>query len=56
MFYECSSLSELDISGFDTSQVLITTEMFYGCNGLTELDLSVFDEFGEDMLTGTRWE
>ena len=56
MFYECSSLTELDISGFDTSQVLITTEMFYGCNGLTELDLSVFDEFGEDMLTGTRWE
>ena len=43
MFYGCSSLTELDISGFDTGNVRNMTMMFYGCSSLTELDISSFD-------------
>ncbi|WP_235006597.1 BspA family leucine-rich repeat surface protein [Listeria monocytogenes] len=43
MFKYCSSLTELDVSGLDTSAVTSMTEMFYGCNALKELDASNFD-------------
>ena len=43
MFYGCSGLTSLDLSGFDTSQVTDMGGMFYGCSGLTSLDLSGFD-------------
>ncbi|EPE5825249.1 BspA family leucine-rich repeat surface protein [Listeria monocytogenes] len=43
MFKYCSSLTELDVSGLDTSAVTNMTEMFYGCNALKELDASNFD-------------
>ena len=46
MFYDCESLSELDLSGFDTAKVWDMSSMFYGCNSLTELDLSSFDTSG----------
>ena len=34
MFYNCSSLTELDISGFDPSKVTSTNQMFRGCTNL----------------------
>ena len=43
MFYRCSSLTEIDISGFDTSNVTSMIGMFYYCSNLTNLDLSGFD-------------
>ena len=43
MFFDCSSLTELDVSGFDTSNVTDMSNMFAGCSSLTELDLSGFD-------------
>ena len=43
MFYSCSGLTSLDLSGFDTSAVTSMGEMFNGCKGLTSLDLSGFD-------------
>ena len=43
MFYGCSSLSSLDLSGFNTANVTNMSWMFYGCSGLTSLDLSHFD-------------
>ena len=43
MFYSCSGLTSLDLSGFDTSAVTSMGEMFNGCKGLTSLDLSAFD-------------
>ncbi|EAE2947503.1 BspA family leucine-rich repeat surface protein [Listeria monocytogenes] len=43
MFKYCSSLTELDVSGLDTSAVTNMTEMFYDCNALKELDASNFD-------------
>ena len=43
MFYGCSSLMSLDLSGFDTSNVTSMYYMFYNCSSLTSLDLSGFD-------------
>lgn len=43
MFYNCSSLVNLDVSSFDTSSVIYMYDMFDGCSNLTSLDLSSFD-------------
>ena len=43
MFSGCSNLSEIDLSGFDTSNVISMTYMFANCNNLSNLDLSTFD-------------
>ena len=43
MFYQCKSLINIDLSGFDTSNATDMGSMFLGCEALTELDLSNFD-------------
>ena len=43
MFYDCSNLSNLDLSSFDTSNVNNMSHMFDKCYNLTNLDLSSFD-------------
>ncbi|MBR3328214.1 MAG: BspA family leucine-rich repeat surface protein [Atopobiaceae bacterium] len=43
MFYGCSSLTSLDLSGWDTSNVTTMDDMFYGCSSLTSLDISEWD-------------
>ena len=43
MFYNCSSLTSLDVSGFDTGNVTDMSYMFSGCSGLTSLDVSGFN-------------
>lgn len=43
MFAECVSLTSIDLSGFDTSNVTTMREMFFNCLSLTELNLSGFD-------------
>lgn len=43
MFYLCTALTSLDLSGFDTSNVTYMDSMFYACHDLTSLDLSNFD-------------
>lgn len=43
MFYNCSSLTELDVSGFDTQNVTTMSLMFDRCSGLTNLYLVNFD-------------
>lgn len=40
LFYNCSSLTSLDLSHFDTSEVANMDVMFSGCYNLTTLDLS----------------
>ncbi len=40
MFNGCKSLSELDVSGFDTSSVTNMNGMFYVCEGLKKLEVS----------------
>ncbi len=42
MFYRCTSLTELDLSHFDTDSVTTMENMFFGLT-LTELDLSSFN-------------
>ena len=43
MFNGCSSLKELDVSGFDTSKAVIMGNMFSGCSSLESLDVSHFN-------------
>ena len=43
MFYECSSLISLDISGFDTEKVRDMSGMFKGLSSLENLDLHTFN-------------
>ena len=43
MFSECSSLTELDVSGLNTSEVTNMNNMFNNCRSLTKLDVSGFD-------------
>ena len=51
MFYGCSSLSSLDLSNFDTSNVIYMKDMFYGCSSLSSLDLSSFDTSNVTFMT-----
>lgn len=43
MFYNCKTLSALDVSNFDTSCVTSMVCMFRGCESVTDLDVSGFD-------------
>lgn len=43
MFLQCSSMTDLDVSCFDTSQVTDMGWMFSQCSALTELDVSGFE-------------
>lgn len=40
MFYDCPSLTSLDLSSFDTSKVTTMYCMFYGCKKLTSIYIS----------------
>ncbi|MBP1540415.1 MAG: BspA family leucine-rich repeat surface protein [Prevotella sp.] len=43
MFYDCSSLTSLDLSKFDTSTASDLGYMFWNCNKLASLDISSFN-------------
>ena len=43
MFYNCSSLTSLDVTNFDTSQVTDMIGMFSNCKSLTSLDVTNFN-------------
>ena len=43
MFYNCRSLTDLDLSCFNTSKVTNMFQMFAGCENLVYLDLSCFN-------------
>ena len=40
LFYGCESLTDLDLSSFDTSNVTVMSYMFAGCKKLTSLNIS----------------
>ena len=42
MFYGCSNLTSLDLSGFNTDNVKDMEYMFHGCSSLASIDLSGF--------------
>lgn len=52
MFSGCSSLTSLDLSGFDTSNVGLMSSMFYGCTSLESVDLSSFDTANVRIMYG----
>ena len=43
MFCGCSSINEIDLSNFDTSEITNMYGIFYGCSSLTSLNLSNFN-------------
>ena len=43
MFYDCQSLTSLDLSSFNTAKVTNMDGMFNSCSSLTSLDLSSFN-------------
>ena len=51
MFSGCSSLTTLDVSGFDTSKATSLSSMFSGCSSLTTLDVSGFNTSRVTSLT-----
>jgi len=50
MFYECSNITEIDFSNFNTSNVDNMNYMFYGCSSLISLNLSNFDTSNVDNM------
>ena len=38
MFFECTDITEIDLSNFDTSKVNLINDMFHGCSSLTSLN------------------
>ena len=42
MFFECSSLKELNLSNFNTKNVTDMSGMFAGCSVLNELNINNF--------------
>ena len=40
MFFNCSSLTNLNISNWNTGKVMIMYSMFSGCSSLTNLNIS----------------
>ena len=43
MFSECGSLKKLNLSNFNTDNVINMSRMFFGCSALRELDISNFN-------------
>ena len=43
LFYNCTSLSSIDLSNFDTSLVTRMEGLFYNLTSLTSIDLSNFN-------------
>ena len=43
MFYNCTNITNIDLSLLETKKVIDIGGMFYGCSKLTSIDLSSFD-------------
>ena len=52
LFYNCTNLTTLDLSSWDTSNVTTMSYMFYGCSKLTSVDLSSFDTSNVTAIYG----
>ena len=52
MFYNCSSLTSLDVTNFDTSNVTGMSYMFYDCSSLTSLDVTKFNTSNVTGMSG----
>ncbi len=52
MFYNCESLTSLDVSKFNTANVTNMSNMFFDCSSLTTLNLSSFNTANVTNMTG----
>ena len=52
MFYRCSSLTGIELNGFNTEKVSNMNSLFEGCSGLTSLDVSGFNT---SSVTNMSW-
>ena len=52
MFFNCKSLTTLDLRNFDTSKVVNMFQMFYNCRYLITLDVSKFDTNSVTNMSG----
>lgn len=52
MFYGCSSLTTLDLRGWDTSNIDNMGSMFQGCSNLTTLNLSGWNTSSVENMSG----
>ena len=52
MFYNCSSLTSINLSNFNTSHVTNMASMFYGCSGLTSIDLTHLNTSSVTNMSG----
>ena len=52
IFIDCSSLTSLDLSKFNTNNVTNMLYMFYNCSSLTSLDLSKFNTNNVTYMDG----
>jgi len=43
LFYDCSNLTKINLSSFDTKKITNMSSMFKGCSNLTNINLSSFD-------------
>ena len=55
MFFDCSSLQNLDLSSFNTQNVTGMAGMFAGCGNLQSLDLSAFYTQNVTDMSGMFW-
>ena len=53
MFYKCSSLTSLDVSNFDTSNVTDMDSMFYGCSKLKTIYAS--NKFNTSQVSDSNY-
>ena len=52
LFGDCSNLTNLDLRGFNTSNVVNMSRMFYQCRSLSSLDLGNFDTSNVTKMSG----
>ena len=52
MFYRCSKLTSLDVSGFNTSSATNMSFMFFNCSRLETLEVSNFDTSSAKNISG----
>ena len=50
IFYNCSKLTSIDLSNFNTENVISMNNIFGGCSSLTSIDISSFKKGSFDTL------
>ena len=52
MFYGCKLLNNIDLSNFNTQNVINMARMFYGCKNIKNINLSNFNTENVNDMAG----